>query len=258
MSIRIVSVSGGVQSAVQADRVLQRYGPKGTTLWFADTTVEDEDLYRFLDDLERRWGKRILRRRDGRTPLQVSEEMGFIPTHRKAPCTFALKVDLFVADLKRCPKPVTVYLGMAWWERHRMDTPKSRYEAVPGVTVEYPALWQPMDRRPALDVVRSWGIEPPRAYSLGFSHNNCGGACVKQGHAEWLRLLKWKPELFKHYEDWEQSMRAKGPPLDDHAFCVDRRNGGYRPITLTELRESRAEPPATGEDEADGCIQCSI
>jgi hypothetical protein len=40
----IVSLSGGTASAVAADRVLTRYGPENTTLWFADTSWEDEDL----------------------------------------------------------------------------------------------------------------------------------------------------------------------------------------------------------------------
>ena len=54
----IVSLSGGTASAVAADRVLKRYGAEDTTLWFADTSWEDEDLYRFLKDLEAYWGAR--------------------------------------------------------------------------------------------------------------------------------------------------------------------------------------------------------
>ena len=54
----IVSISGGSASAVAADRVIERYGSDSTTLWFADTLYEDEDLYRFLIDLENRWDKK--------------------------------------------------------------------------------------------------------------------------------------------------------------------------------------------------------
>ena len=70
----IVSLSGGTASAVAADRVLNKYGHEFTTLWFADTLWEDEDLYRFLKDLESRWEKKIVRFTDGRTPLQLAEE----------------------------------------------------------------------------------------------------------------------------------------------------------------------------------------
>jgi 3'-phosphoadenosine 5'-phosphosulfate sulfotransferase (PAPS reductase)/FAD synthetase len=57
----IVSLSGGTASAVTADRVLTRYGLANTTLWFADTSWEDEDLYRFLEDLETYWKITIVR-----------------------------------------------------------------------------------------------------------------------------------------------------------------------------------------------------
>ena len=65
----IVSLSGGSASAVTADRVIKAYGSNSVTLWFADTLWEDEDLYRFLKDLEARWNKKIVRYTDGRTPL---------------------------------------------------------------------------------------------------------------------------------------------------------------------------------------------
>ena len=260
---RIVSVSGGMQSAVCAQRVIDRYGTDGLTLFFADTLAEDADLYRFLADLERRWGTAISSHTQGETPLQVAERKRIIPNQKIAPCTFALKIDPFMRYLGACPKPATVYLGLAWWERHRMGTPKERYEAVPGVTVDYPSLWKPVDYRPPAEVIRSWGIEPPRAYAQGYQHNNCGGACVKQGKGDWLRLLRWKPDLFRAYEDWEQMMRAKGAPLDGYAFCRDETGGSVRPVTLRELRETaeheQAVQPALFDlDDAEGCLQCSI
>ena len=75
----IVSISGGSASAVSADRVMTRYGKDNTTLWFADTLWEDEDLYRFLIDLEAYWDKEIIRHTDGRTPLEVAEDRKIIP-----------------------------------------------------------------------------------------------------------------------------------------------------------------------------------
>ena len=48
----IVSLSGGTASAIAGDRVINRYGKENVILWFADTSWEDEDLYRFLEDLD--------------------------------------------------------------------------------------------------------------------------------------------------------------------------------------------------------------
>ncbi len=75
----IVSLSGGSASAVTAERVMDKYGKNVVTLWFADTLWEDQDLYRFLEDLEARWEKEIVRYVDGRTPLEVAEDKKLIP-----------------------------------------------------------------------------------------------------------------------------------------------------------------------------------
>jgi hypothetical protein len=260
---RVVSVSGGMQSAVCAERVIQRYGAGAVDCWFADTLAEDDDLYRFLGDLERRWGKTITRHTEGRDPLRVAEDEHLIPNQKIAPCTHRLKIEPFLAYLKACPKSATVYLGMAFWEKHRMDAPRRRYEAVDGVTVDYPSLWKPVDYTPPAETIRSWGIAPPRQYAEGYSHGNCAGACVKQGKGDWLRLLRWKPDLYRRYEEWEGGMRAKGPPFDGYAFCRDETGGTVRPVTLRELRETAQASPQLALalpmlDAAEGCLQCSI
>ena len=87
----VVSISGGSGSAVAAERVLDRYDKNDVILWFADTLWEDEDLYRFLDDLEARWEHEIIRFTDGRTPLDVAEKRQLIPNSLIAPCSHELK-----------------------------------------------------------------------------------------------------------------------------------------------------------------------
>ena len=92
----IVSLSGGTASAVAAERVIERHGAGNTTLWFADTLWEDETLYQFLADLEKRWDKRIVRHTDGRTPLEVADEKQLIPNSLAAPCSHELKQKPFL------------------------------------------------------------------------------------------------------------------------------------------------------------------
>ena len=75
--------------------------------------------------------------------------------------------------------------------------------------------------------------------------------------------VRWKPALFHRYEEWEQGMRAKGPPFDAYAFCRDETGGTVRPVTLRELRETAAtrrevQPSLFDLDDAEGCLQCSI
>jgi hypothetical protein len=255
----IVSLSGGVASAVAADRTIQRYGRENVFLWFADTSAEDEDLHRFLADCIRRWGGDLVTYCDGRTPLEVAEDKQIIPNQRIAPCTLELKIKPFQRFLARQEKPVTVLLGLGWNEQHRMARPKANYEAIAGVTVDYPLMWKPLEFRPYQDVVRDdWGIEPPRAYAMGFSHNNClNHGCVKQGVGDWLRFRHYFPLRFAGTRDWEQAQRAKGGARATYAIARDQTGGEVRPLTLAEIAE-RQEPPVDepGTDDMFGCM-CS-
>ena len=136
----IVSISGGTSSAVAADRVINRYGKDNTILWFADTKWEDEDLYRFLEDLEKYWAMTITRHVHGMNPLEISAKHKMIPNDRMVKCSFALKIDPFKRWIKTLDKPITVHIGLDWSEQHRMKAPKDNYEQVKGVSVDYPLM----------------------------------------------------------------------------------------------------------------------
>ena len=234
--IHVVSLSGGTASAVAADRVLERHGRESTRLWFADTSWEHPDLYRFLDDLEARWGMPIERHQDGRNPLEVAEQKSIIPNQRRAPCSNVLKVEPFRRYIETLPRPVTIHLGLDWTEIHRADRPKEEYEALEGVTVDLPLLWEPIARPPHRLTTEAWGIRTPALYDQGFPHNNCGGSCVKQGIDGWVRLLSVDPDRYELVRSWEEAQRAKGGARANYAILRDRRGGDLQPLTLTELK----------------------
>lgn len=259
----VVSLSGGVASAVAADRAITRYGRRAVTLWIADTSWEDADLWRFVGDCMQRWGGRLYLYRDGRTPLQVAEDKQIIPNHGRAPCSLELKVKPFERFLWRRVKPVTVLLGLDWRELHRIEAqrhyhqrsgqwraPQGYSRRIYGVYEDYPLLWKPLEFRPYQDAVRAWGIEPPRLYEHGFPHNNCGGRCVKQGMREWQRLKVAYPDRFAEVRDWEERQRAKGGARANFAILSDRAGGERKPITLIEL-EQRDQPPDDGPSQDD-------
>lgn len=231
----VVSLSGGVASAVAADRAIQRYGKENVILWFADTKWEDADLYRFMQDCLVYWGMEMKTHTDGRTPLEVAEQRQLIPNSKIAPCSFVLKVEPFRAFIARIHEPVTVLLGMDWKEMHRMEAPTKAYEAA-GAEVDFPLMWKPYEFRPYQDVVRhDWGIEPPRLYALGYQHNYCAGRCVKAGVHEWIRTLIHFPERFEEVKLWEQAQRAKGGPRANRTICSEERQGKKYPVTLEEI-----------------------
>ena len=233
----IVSLSGGTASAVAADRVINRYGADAVTLWFADTKWEDEDLYRFLDDLEARWEKKILRYVDGRNPLEVAEKEQVIPNSLVAPCSHILKQKPFKAFLEEIPKPVVVHLGLDWSEEHRHAKPKEIYESIEGVSVDFPLMWKPLAYLGYQKIVSEWGIKPPRLYSYGFPHNNCGGRCIRQGVSEWVRLLKHMPERFQEVKEWEKANQTPDSPRENRTILKKSVGGVLGPLSLSELED---------------------
>ncbi len=252
----ISSISGGIASAVATDRAIKKYGKDNVFLWFADTLYEDEDLYRFLSDLENYWQKEIYRHTEGRNPYQVSEDEKMIFNQRRAPCSRILKIEPFSEFLKDYPKPVTVVLGLGPEEEHRHEGPINNYESIPGVTVEYPLMWEPYDYYP-FETVKSWGIEIPRLYKMGFSHNNCGGRCFRQGIGGWQRLKAHFSERFNETRDWEQVQRSNDDARKDYAICRDQSGKKVTPLTLLEIEQMEEPlPMATVYEDAFSCF-CS-
>jgi hypothetical protein len=240
----IVSLSGGVSSAIAAERVIQRYGKDAVTLWFADTSWEDEDLYRFLDDCCKRWDLQPVVYREGRNPLEVAEDQHIIPNQKLAPCTHRLKIEPFVRYIAGLDKPLTIHIGLDWTETHRMTAPRRRYEEIDGVAVDFPLMWEPIETRRYHDIIQQdWGIQIPRLYTMGFPHNNCGGRCVRQGISEWLRLKRFFPERFAEVRDWEAEQRAKGGALANYAIGRDQSGGRVRPRTLAEIELMNTSTP---------------
>lgn len=240
--------SGGITSWAAASRVLAEHNPTDVTLLFADTLVEDEDLYRFLDDAARDLGVPVTRVADGRTPQQVFADRRYLGNSQIAPCSALLKQkparDWIEANCD--PADTTVYVGIDWSEMHRL----------PGIvrgwapwTVRAPLCEPPyVDKRGWIAAARTAGLIEPRLYALGFAHNNCGGACVRGGQAQWAHLLRTFPERYASWEQHEQEMtELLGHPV---AILRDRAGGTTRPLPLTVLRQ-RAE--AVDELDWGGC-----
>jgi 3'-phosphoadenosine 5'-phosphosulfate sulfotransferase (PAPS reductase)/FAD synthetase len=235
---RVVMFSGGAGSWAAAKRVAETHGTDRLTLLFADTKVEDPDLYRFLGEAAANVGGELVMIADGRTPWEVFRDARFLGNSRVAPCTFALKQkpqDKWLKD--NClPSSTVVYVGIDWTEQHRYDRLKE-IRARQGWTYEAPLCEPPyLDRRDVFEWLEREGIRKPRLYSLGFSHNNCGGGCVKAGIGHFSHLYHTLPNVYAEWEDNEEKMRAF-LGRTDVAILTEQRNNVARMITLRELRE---------------------
>lgn len=241
----VVQFSAGIGSWAAAKRVVERRGTtEGMVLLFADTLVEDADAYRFLDEAAANIGAPLVRIADGRTPWEVFRTERMIGNSRLDPCSKYLKRRMLDAwrNANCDPERTTFYVGLDWTEGHRFNGHRNKPEeglrarmAAAGWRYEAPMMDRPLvSKEQMLASCVAEGIEPPLLYKQGFPHNNCGGACVKAGHAQWAHLLRVRPETFAEQEAAElATMAAIGTGW---TVLTDRRGGPKKPLTLREFR----------------------
>lgn len=234
----VVMFSGGLSSWLTARRVRDMHGTDNLRLVFADTKMEDPDLYRFIHEAAADVGVELEIIEDGRNPWEVFHDVRFLGNTRIDPCSRVLKRQLLRKWLETeypDPQSVVIHIGFSWDEEERLTRAKPYWKPY---TVEAPLCRPPlqaMGPEALQKVLDEAGIEMPRLYRLGFKHNNCGGFCVKAGHANFRLLLQTMPDRYRWHEEQEQNIREH---LDkDIAILRDRRGGKTRPLTLREFRE---------------------
>lgn len=292
---RIVMLSGGAGSWGAARRIVDRHGDCGLTLLFADTLIEDDDLYRFLleatanllggtvpadllgrtetippleDEERRRWHLAALAAdagewcpalewiAEGRDPHQVFRDKRYLGNTRVDPCSAVLKRRLMRRWLEEHEDPALAVAVIGYdWSEVH------RVERAAG----HWSPWRveaPLCERPYLskEEVFGWmeveGLRPPRLYAEGFRHNNCGGFCVKGGQASFALLLRQHPERYRYHERREQELRER--LRKDVAILRDRTGGTTKPLTLRRFRrrlESDSGAFDRGEWGACSCME---
>lgn len=247
----VVMFSGGIGSWAAAKRVAAQHGTDNLTLLFGDTLMEDEDLYRFLDEAAANVGGRLVRLAEGRDPWQVFWDERYLGNSRIDPCSKILKRRFLRKWLRENTDPETtvVYLGVDWTEIHRLKAARERFRPWKCVA---PLCDAPMwSKQQLLAQLEAENISPPRLYSLGFPHNNCGGFCVKAGQAQFKLLLEVMPERYRIHERKEEALAQH---LGKRVTILRDRSGGRNtPMSLREFRE-RIEGKLTVDcDEWGGC-----
>lgn len=246
----VVSFSGGACSFWASKRVVDLYGPENVTLLFADTKMEDEDLYRFNAEASEHLGVSLTVIADGRTPWQVFDDEAMMGNSRVDLCSRILKRELLDSwHRKNCLEmTTTLYIGIDWTEEHRLHRLRKRK---PEWRIEAPMCDPPLwDKAQMMTELRKIGIEPPRLYKMGFPHNNCGGFCIKAGQAHFAHLLRMMPERYAEHESSEERMRAR---LGDVSVMKDRRGGKTAPLTMKQLRERIESGESFDRNEWGGC-----
>jgi len=239
----VVMFSGGIGSWASARRLVDEHGPENVVCLFSDVkgdnpdpnVGEDEDTYRFIDDAIEDLGCEYVRVADGRDIWQVFKDKRFLGNSRLANCSHTLKQAPAKKWLKEntTPETHTIAIGIDWTETHRLASIEKAYDPY---TVVFPMCEKPyMSKNQMIDWSEKRNVKPPRLYALGFSHNNCGGGCVRAGQGQFRRLLEVMPERYDVWANKEQEVREF---LDkDVSILKEQVKGESKRLTLIDLRE---------------------
>lgn len=231
----VVMFSGGAGSWATGKRVAAAHGTDDLILLFGDTLMEDEDLYRFLDEAAANIGGELVKVAEGRDPWQVFKDVRFLGNSRIDPCSRVLKREILRKWLDdHCdPADTVVYLGMDWTEAYRFERAEGYWAPW---TVASPLLGPPyLEKWDMIAMLEAEGIAAPRLYDMGFPHNNCGGFCVKAGQAQFKLLLEKLPDVYAYHERKERELSEYlGKKV---TVLRDRRGGESTPLSMAEFRE---------------------
>ncbi|NOU99523.1 hypothetical protein [Paenibacillus planticolens] len=236
--VHVAMFSGGAASAYVAYNMVQTHGKDNCILFFTNTLWEDEDNYRFMNEISDYIGVDITYRTDGRTPEEVFIDDRFLGNSRLAKCSEELKVRqtlIFLEELRDQEKlePI-LYFGIGPHEKHRAENLTKFYEHYPLEPIEtrFPMIDTFIKDMNVKKIIQEdWGIKLPRMYDLGFSHANCGGRCVRGGYEHYAQLYKIWPNQYQLQEEMEERFRENF----EKDVSILKKDGG--PFTLRQYRE---------------------
>jgi 3'-phosphoadenosine 5'-phosphosulfate sulfotransferase (PAPS reductase)/FAD synthetase len=236
--VHVAMFSGGAASAYVAYQMVQTHGKENCILFFTNTLWEDEDNYRFMEEVAEYIGLEITERIDGRTPEEVFYDYRFLGNSRLAKCSEELKVRqtvMFIEELRdeHNLEPI-LYFGIGPHEKHRADNLREFYKHFPLEPVEtrFPMIETFKDDIDVKAIIQNeWGIRLPRMYELGFTHANCGGRCVRGGFQHYAQLYKIWPDRYKEQEEMEERFRQ----YIQKDVSILKKDG--KPFTLKQYRE---------------------
>lgn len=233
----LVSVSGGLTSIEAWRRCIEKHGKENTVPVFADVGTmiengkvvsgEDEDLFRFLGEAEEFLGQKCHRIQHPKYKCIWDAFFGerFVTNGLIDTCSKFLKREILDKFAAQYPGAVRV-VGFSWLEMSRMNDFRAYI----------PNCWFPLAEPPLVtsEEIGQWwqerGIEPPRMYAQGFSHNNCGGLCFKAGLGQAYDVWKWTPWRYEYNERMQERFFAEVSP--EGTFLRRKK----KPISLKQLR----------------------
>lgn len=252
--LHIVSLSGGLGSFIELKLTIDEFGEKNTTALFADVRMEDPDLYRFLHETLNHFRCSYTIISEGRNPWELFTDIKFLGDTKADPCSQILKRNLIKQHiLKNYDRDtIIVHLGIDYTEKHRLESAIARTSefTYTSLQVERKMMLTPDEK---IKFSENLGIKPPILYSMGFSHNNCGGFCIKAGLGQFKTLYEKLPDRYEWHVQKEKELRKAAPTA--RPFLRKMIKGKTKYLWLEEYREILRSNNISKEEELDigGC-----
>lgn len=239
----VIWFSAGVTSAIAAKIAADTWRDKlPVHLVNADTGSEDEDNFRFMNDVSR-WLNlplEIIRNEKYKDTFDVYDRSGFFKNQYGAKCT---------VELKKVPRRkyenLKTDLQVFGYDADESDRADKFIENNPEVTTWFPLIERGITKQMARQMLAHAGIREPVTYSLGFKNANClKRGCVRGGIGYWNHIRRVLPDVF-----WNM---AKKEREIGYALCKVVKDGVATPVFLDEL------PPDIGNYDSEPSFQCGL
>lgn len=217
MENRILFFSGGLSSFSVAHHLKVNYPNDNIVLYFTDTLWEDEDLYRFIDEVSDKLKLPMLVHSMLTDPVELMIKQKILYNSRIGNCSTILKMKVASDFIKKDKKPrhehwvnkeylkddnfkedAVLYFGISFDEIHRTKAIKHNWLPFES---EFPLTKMFYDYD---ELLKLYDIQKPRLYLKGFTHNNCKGRCVKAGKRHYRLLYNEDYETFIQLEEIER------------------------------------------------------
>lgn len=204
--------SGGVTSAVACKLAQIQYGTENCRFIFMDTQNEHEDTYRFKEDCMRIYGKEIETISsigDKYQSIQdVWETHNSLNVAKGAVCSDRLKRKVREKFEKENSFEAQVF-GFEF-EKSEFNRAMAMKLNWPDSKAIFPLLSAGMNKVDCMTYLKSYNVEIPKMYKLGFTNNNCfKTGCVQGGIGYWQKIQREFPDKFRAMAYMEHKLTAK-------------------------------------------------
>jgi hypothetical protein len=201
--------SGGVTSAVSCKIAIDIFGIDRCRFIMIDTKNEDDDTYRFLNDCEKWYGKKI------EIITAIGEKYNSIQEVWKKHLSLNVANGAICSNIlkRKCREDWQKTAGYEYqifgfeFDKKEFNRAIAMKLNHPKAKSIYPLLLYGYDKKKCIEIIEEANIEIPKMYQYGFENNNCfKTGCVQGGIGYWQKMKIEFPDKFNAMAEVEHEL----------------------------------------------------